>query len=137
MIEYIKDLDGNILHIVHRANNDSIRDDIVNPSEFIQVAYMRPESGQSFQPHYHLKRTSSNDTVITQETWIIISGSIEAFYYDESNSLLCRRVLNKSDCTITLGGGHSYKCLEEETVVYEIKNGPYVGRENDKEYFTE
>lgn len=124
------------LHIVHSINDDSNRTDIVSPNEYIQVACMRPEFGQYFKPHYHLRRECSYDTVITQETWIIISGSIEASYYDENNSLLCRRVLNAGECTITLGGGHSYKCLDENTTVYEIKNGPYVGRETDKEYFT-
>lgn len=137
MIEYIKSSGGKVLHLVHRATNESIRSDIVDPGEFIQVAYMRPQSGQTFKPHYHLRREPSYDTIVTQETWIIISGSIEVSYYDENNTLLCRRVLNPFDCTITLGGGHSYKCLQENTVVYEVKNGPYVGRETDKEYFTE
>jgi len=137
MIEYIKDTDDNTLHVVHRINDDFNRTDIVSPNEYIQVAYMRTEAGQYFKPHYHLRRECSYDTVITQETWIIISGSIETSYYDKNNSLLCRRILNAGDCTITLGGGHSYKCLEEGTTVYEIKNGPYVGRENDKEYFIE
>lgn len=137
MIEYIKDTNDKTLHIVYRGNSDSNRTDILSPNEYIQVAHMRPEPGHYFNPHYHLRRDCSYDTVITQETWIIISGSIKASYYDESNSLLCRHILSAGDCTITLGGGHSYKCLEEGTTVYEIKNGPYVGRENDKEYFTE
>ena len=137
MIEYIKDTNDKTLHIVYRGNSDSNRTDILSPSQYIQVAYIRPKSGHHFKPHYHLMRECFYDTVITQETWIIIAGSIEASYYDENNSLLCRRILSAGDCTVTLGGGHSYKCLEEGTTAYEIKNGPYVGQENDKEYFTE
>jgi cupin fold WbuC family metalloprotein len=137
MIELIKDSDGNVLHVVCTDNVDSSREDIVDPNEFIQVARMKPEKGHYFEPHYHLRREVPFDSIITQETWVILKGSIKASYFDSSRNLIRRQVLRAGDCTITLGGGHSYKCLEDGTDVYEIKNGPYVGRDNDKAYFKE
>ena len=33
---------------------------------------------------------------------------------------------------MTFEGGHTYTILEDETIVYEYKTGPYKGQENDK-----
>ena len=33
---------------------------------------------------------------------------------------------------MTFEGGHNYEALENNTVVYEYKTGPYTGIENDK-----
>lgn len=136
MIEYITDFNGNTLHIVYKPDDDiNDRVDIVEPDEFIQVSYMNPRDGKEFKPHYHLIRTFPYDSVITQETWIVMNGCIEASYYDCDNVLICRRLLYKGDCTITIAGAHSYKSMRDDTFVYEIKNGPYIGCDNDKEYF--
>jgi len=136
MIENIVDSSDKLLHIVCRPNNED-RVDIVNPLEFIQVSYMNQSKDQYFKPHWHLERNVQYGFTITQETWIVIRGSVEVSYFDEDNTLIKRTVLNAGDCTITLRGGHSYKSLENDTLVYEIKNGPYVGRDKDKEYFQE
>jgi len=136
MIEKIVDESNDLLHMVYRPDIET-RTDIVDPSQFIQVAYMIQSEGQYFKPHRHIERNVPYESVITQETWIVIKGRVEASYFDRFNSLITCTVLNPGDCTITLGGGHSYKSLDDNTLVYEIKNGPYVGRDNDKEYFSE
>ena len=41
--------------------------------------------------------------------------------------------LKKGDVAILYRGGHSFKVIEENTVFYEIKNGPYIGSKFDKE----
>jgi hypothetical protein len=33
---------------------------------------------------------------------------------------------------MTFEGGHTYEALEDDTVVYEYKTGPYQGQESDK-----
>ena len=35
---------------------------------------------------------------------------------------------------MTFQGGHTYEILEEDTIVYEYKTGPYKGQANDKEF---
>jgi len=136
MTENIVDDYGNVLHIIYRPSVEP-RTDIVDPSQFIQVAYMIQEKDQHFRPHRHFQRDVLYESVITQETWIVMQGHVEASYFDTDDKLIKRAVLNPGECTITLGGGHSYKSLDDNTIVYEIKNGPYVGRNNDKEYFAE
>ena len=41
-------------------------------------------------------------------------------------------ILEVGDCSMTFRGGHTYEILEDDTVVYEYKTGPYKGIENDK-----
>ena len=38
------------------------------------------------------------------------------------------------DASFTLYGGHTYKILEQDTIVYEYKTGPYLGQTFDKEF---
>ena len=59
---------------------------------------------------------------IAQESWVITRIS-ESNYYD-TNGNPADEILYAGDCTITLQGGHNYKSLEENTLVYEFKSGP-------------
>jgi len=40
----------------------------------------------------------------------------------------------QGDCSITFCGGHNYMCLEDDTLIYEAKTGPYLGVEKDKTF---
>jgi len=46
-------------------------------------------------------------------------------------------VLKAGDASFTLGGGHNYLILEDDTIVYEYKTGPYEGQKNDKVFLEE
>ena len=54
------------------------------------------------------------------------------FRSDLDNTILTEIVLNQGDASFTLEGGHTYTILEDDTLVYEYKTGPYEGVENDK-----
>ena len=43
--------------------------------------------------------------------------------------------MTSGDCIAIFNGGHSLKCLTDDTILYEIKTGPYFGAEKDKVYF--
>ena len=47
------------------------------------------------------------------------------------SALLKKPILHRGDCSVTLAGGHTYLILEDGTLVYEYKTGPYKGIEND------
>ena len=72
------------------------------------------------------------DRIIAQESWVIIKGSVEASFFDTDGTLLEKQVLRQGDCSMTFEGGHTYLILEDDTVVYEYKTGPYQGQEKDK-----
>lgn len=125
-------LNNNILHIIFNKQDFENRTDIVDPNQFLQVAALKLNLGRTFKPHKHLFRKNTNKEIIAQESWVVIQGSVKVDYYDTDGKLLQSETLNNGDCTITLYGGHNYTALEENTLIYEFKTGPYINVETDK-----
>jgi hypothetical protein len=63
-----------------------------------------------------------------------MEGKIKVSLFDIDSSPLYETILEKGDCSITFRGGHGYECVEDNTVVYEFKTGPYMGQKKDKEW---
>ena len=42
--------------------------------------------------------------------------------------------MSSGDCIVSMSAGHSFEVLEDDTLLYEFKNGPYYGTEKDKEF---
>lgn len=108
------------------------RKNLTTDEQFLQVGVKRTKAEEFFKPHKHLlcdKRVS-----ITQEAWVILNGKAEGHFYDLNDEYLCSVELESGDCVIIYKGGHSLKILEDETCLYEFKNGPYQGAEKDKEF---
>ena len=118
----------NDLYILNKAEDG--RTDIAPENEFLQVAAMKMSEGQTFRPHKHIR--IDRKTTITQESWVIINGSVKAILYDLDDTIIAEEILNIGDISITFRGGHNYKILENDTLVYEYKTGPYKGQQNDK-----
>ena len=140
-IIYSKQNPKEILHIVYRAIEfDNIqeghRKDIVDAKEFIQVSALKMGKGQTFKPHQHISK-DGEESVIAQESWVVIRGSVKCSFYDIDGTIIKEPILNAGDCSITLAGGHTYSILEHDTLVYEYKTGPYKGSENDKIFIDE
>ena len=127
--------------MVYRANEfysiqEGHRKDIVDAKEFIQVSALKMKKGQTFRPHQHIWK-DGEDRTIAQESWVVIRGSVKGSFYDIDGNLLKEPILNAGDCSITLAGGHTYSILEDDTLVYEYKTGPYKGTKNDKIFIDE
>ncbi len=122
-----------LLHILYKKEDFADRQDIVEPSEFIQVASIVLSNNQTFKPHKHIWKDSKITKVIAQESWVVVKGKIKVEYYDLNNELLETFILTEGDSTITLYGGHNYTSLTDDSLVYEFKTGPYEGQANDKE----
>ena len=89
------------------------------------------KKGHTFEPHQHIWK-DGEDKVIAQESWVVVKGSVECHFYDTDGTLLGKPILKQGDCSVTLGGGHTYLILEDDTLVYEYKTGPYRGQKLDK-----
>jgi hypothetical protein len=68
---------------------------------------------------------------------VVIKGSVKCHLYDTNGELLREEVIRQGDCSMTFEGGHTYTILEDDTVVYEYKTGPYQGQVNDKVFLDE
>ena len=90
------------------------------------------EKGKTFRPHKHIKQVRTTD--IAQESWVVIQGAVKAILYDLNDEIIEEVILRAGDCSITFKGGHNYEAIEEDTIVYEYKTGPYQGREKDKSF---
>lgn len=126
-------LDPNKLcHLVHRLNEITDRTNVSDDHQFLQLATLRMHAGQTFRPHQHIWKPAPTPQVIAQESWMVFSGVVEVSFFDTDGQLLEKQMLYPGDCSMTFEGGHTYLIMEDNTVVYEYKTGPYQGQHLDK-----
>jgi len=126
--------ENKLLHIINRKNEiTQERFDVVPSDEFIQLSTLKLSKGKTFRPHAHVWKDAP-EKCIAQESWVVISGKVRCYFYDIDDSLVSVEELEPGDASITLYGGHTYEILEDDTVVYEYKTGPYLGQELDKRF---
>lgn len=125
-----------LLHQLFKPKNkkSSSRINISPACQSLQVSHLVLKSDQTFKAHKHI--IFERNMPIAQESWVVIKGKVKVFYYDIDDELLMTRYMNPGDCTMTYRGGHNYKSLEENTIVYEFKTGPYFGIEKDKVFLS-
>tara|TARA_B100000700_G_C14763745_1_gene723365 strand:- start:375 stop:785 length:411 start_codon:yes stop_codon:yes gene_type:complete len=123
-----------LLHIINRKEDIVGRTNVVPEHQFLQLATLDFPKGTTFKPHKHIWKSPSFEKTIAQESWIVISGKVKCIFYDIDDTLLGEWILNPGDCSMTFEGGHTYEILEDNTLVYEYKTGPYTGVENDKRF---
>jgi cupin fold WbuC family metalloprotein len=123
---------GLLLHLVNRLADIKGRTDISPDDQFIQLATLRMEKGATFKPHKHIWKPTQYKQHIAQESWCVIQGRVLVSFYDTDGTLLVQKEIGPGDCSMTFQGGHNYLALEEDTVVYEYKTGPYYGYAMDK-----
>lgn len=122
-----------LLHSIFRKEDMiKTRIDIAPENQFIQVSALNLHKGKTFRPHQHIWKVPNSKLIITQESWCVISGKVKVFMYDITSELLHTDILNPGDTSITYEGGHNYEILEENSLIYEYKTGPYEGQERDK-----
>ena len=131
---YSKVQPDKLLHMVVRKDEIKPgRVDIVSEENFIQCSMLNMEKGKTFKPHKHIwKERTCN--VIAQESWIVIQGSVKCIFYDLDDTIIAEPILYPGDSSYTLEGGHNYLIMEDNTLVYEYKTGPYEGQAMDKTF---
>ena len=129
------DSNGVLLHQIHRKEEFEGRKNLSEDPQFLQCASLKLKEGDTFIPHRHIWKSVSYEKCIAQESWIVVSGRVKLFLYDLENRLIAEEILEQGDASFTYQGGHNYLALEENTLVYEYKTGPYEGIKNDKQHF--
>lgn len=140
-IIYSKVDPNRILHMVKRLTEieeDGVgRTDLVPEDNFIQCSALNMNMGKTFKAHKHIYKERTYKNQIAQESWVIIKGSVKCIFYDIDDTIIAEPILYAGDASFTLGGGHTYVILEDDTIVYEYKTGPYEGQVNDKVFLNE
>ena len=123
-----------LLHIIYKPKGCSPqRINIVPEEEFLQLSCLNLNKENKFKAHEHIFKPGE-ETVIAQESWVVIRGKIKFLAFDLDGELLEEHILESGDCSITLYGGHNYEILQDNTLIYEYKTGPYKGQSMDKKF---
>ena len=127
-------VDGRLLHIINRVYDFKGRTEIIPVDNFLQCATLKMEKGKTFPPHKHITKNRHYPEQIAQESWVVIKGSVKCIFYDINDEIIATPILRQGDASFTLYGGHTYEILEDNTLVYEYKTGPYEGQKLDKTF---
>lgn len=121
-----------LCHLVRRVDEILSRENVADDDQFLQLATLRMNKGHSFRPHQHVWKPVEYQQTIAQESWCVIKGRVQVSFFDIDGQLLAQEEIGPGDCSMTFQGGHNYLILEDDTVVYEYKTGPYYGQSKDK-----
>jgi hypothetical protein len=97
-----------------------------------QLGYLPHKKGDIIKPHIHnpLKREIYN----TNELLLVKRGKVKVKFYNQKKEYVGSDIIESGDMIHLSRGGHGFEILED-TVMIEIKQGPYLGVD-DKERFT-
>lgn len=124
LIEHILWEDKPLAYII-RAAFQSKRTTFFTPPEFKQqVGFVVYPKGGEITRHVH--RPLERHLIGTSEVLIVRSGRCEMDVYNDSRELVATRELGPGDVMLMVGGGHGFRMLED-TVLLEVKQGPYTG----------
>lgn len=132
MIVQIKSPNGSLLatHIFDWTSKERGVEFWTQPDAPLQVGHFRRGEGYEVKAHRHIGTTSI--VTSTTEVLVVESGRLLATIYDQYDTKVTEIRLNPSDVLILWQGGHSFHALTEVEVL-EIRQGPYRGREQDKQ----
>jgi len=121
---------GKPLAYIIRAELDPKETTFVTPPEFKQqVGFVVYPAGGEIKRHVILER----HLVGTSEVIIVRQGRCEIDIYNDERELVSTRQLRPGDIMLMVGGGHGFR-MHEDTVLLEVKQGPYTGID-EKERF--
>jgi len=96
-----------------------------------QLGFLYHKKGNVIKPHKH--NINKREILYTQEVLFIKKGKVKVSFYDKTHSNVGTEELFKGDTILLCAGGHGFEILED-TIMIEVKQGPYVGID-DKERF--
>lgn len=89
-----------------------------------QMGMIVYDAGQHIQPHLHLPIV--REVHGTTECIVVRKGKCAVDLYDAAQALVATCELRCGDIVLLLEGGHGFR-MHEDTVLFEVKQGPYAG----------
>lgn len=121
---------GNLLAIIVRKDFSSEGYNFFSEENFpMQMGINFYKKGSVARPHVHLRRKIEITEV--QEIFRVEKGRVMANLYTEEGKKFESVELGEGDIIFFVSGGHGFDMLED-TKLLEIKQGPYIGKDNDK-----
>ena len=117
--------EGCILAYVMRETMTPERTVFPTPPELeLQVGFVVYQAGGVIAPHRHAPIV--RNITRTCEVIIVKKGRCEVDIYNNDRQVVATRELCTGDLIILVSGGHGFRMLED-TILLEVKQGPYQG----------
>ncbi|RPI74890.1 MAG: hypothetical protein EHM45_16720 [Desulfobacteraceae bacterium] len=124
LIEHITWHDQHIATIIRRDYQPRQTTFISPPSYYQQAGFVIYPKDGTVARHMHLPL--QRHLIGTPETLIVRRGRAEVELYALEKTYLGTWTLEQDDIILLVAGGHCLKCLDD-TIFFEIKQGPYTG----------
>lgn len=89
----------------------------------LQVGKQLRSKGEQIKPHRHLPVKMQKEETL-QEVLYIEKGRVRINFYNDRWEEIDSKILSQGDMILLIKGGHGFEMLEE-TVMIEVKQGPY------------
>jgi mannose-6-phosphate isomerase-like protein (cupin superfamily) len=130
-LEYIYS-NGELISIILRSNFHKDEITFFTPDTLSQqLGYLPHKKGDIIQAHRHIY--NKREVHYTQEVLFVKKGRVKVNLYDSRKKYVGSEIIQDGDFILLCGGAHGFEFLED-SILIEIKQGPYTG-EQDKERF--
>ena len=125
LIERVTQGDRLLAIIVSADYRPSATTFLTTPELEQQLGFVVHAAGEKIPSHIH--HPEQRHLKGTTEVLVLVRGSCEIDLFDDDHTLLATRQLKQGDVILLASGGHGFRMLED-TVLLEIKQGPYMGQ---------
>ncbi len=98
---------------------------LTSPELEQQLGFVVHSAGEAIPSHVH--RPEQRHLTGTSEVLVVIKGLCEIDLFDDDHLLVATHPLKQGDVILLASGGHGFRMLED-TILLEIKQGPYMGQ---------
>ena len=130
-VEEIKAGGGRIAYVVRAGKHPKETTFVTEHDATLQVGFIVKGAGDEVPRHDHFP--IEREIRGTAEVLIVRNGGGEVDFYDEDRRFIVTKQISEGDVLVMLGGGHGFR-FDKETVLLEVKQGPYPGID-EKERF--
>lgn len=124
--------DGQLIATIIRAEKMPDETEFVTGDDVKQqVGFVVYPEGGIIPRHIHVPM--ERHLLGTSEVLVVRKGMLEADFYTDGKEFICTRLLRQGDVLLLVSGGHGFRCLKD-TVLLEVKQGPYLGPQEKQRF---
>ena len=124
--------DGVLLAVIVRATPSPAKTVFYSPEDApLQMGSIVHSAGAVIRAHTH--KEAARVVELTQEVLLVERGRVRITLFTPAGQPAYRGELRTGDKILLVQGGHGFEMLED-TVLFEVKQGPYAGYESGKKF---
>lgn len=124
VVEVVSAEDTVLAYLIRGGNEPTETTFPVPASVSLQIGFVVYPAGGEVARHEHVPVERRIDK--TSEVLVVRNGRCEIDLYDPQRRLVATKTLEKDDVILLVDGGHGLR-MTDDTVLLEVKQGPYTG----------